>query len=35
MIRAVMPRAAEGHEPFALKHSSVELSFPVAEDGSI
>ena len=34
-VRAVMARAAEGDDPFTLRDSGVELSFGVAQDGTI
>ena len=34
-VRAVLARAAGGDDPFTLRHSGVELSFGVAQDGTI
>ena len=34
-MRAIMTSAAEGDDPFTLLDSLVELSFGVAEDGTI
>lgn len=34
-VRAVMARAAEGDDPFALQDSAMDLSFGVSRDGTI